>query len=420
MKFIADLHIHSKFSRATSRDMDLEHICEWAKFKGIELLGTGDFTHPGWLKELRFKLEPKGGGIYHYRGVNFIFSAEVCSIFTKDDRVRKVHTLLYAPSLEAAEEINARLKVHADLASDGRPIVPVFASRLAEMVLEASPEAMIIPAHIWTPHFALFGANSGFDSVEDCFEEQTPNIFALETGLSSDPAMNWRLSALDKYSLISCSDAHSPSRLGREACVFDCQMDYATIRRVLKEKDKSRFLQTLEYFPQEGKYHYDGHRACNLRLSPSETKKHKGLCPVCGKKITVGVLHRVEDLSDRPRDYLPENPIPFKSLVPLEEILSLALKVGTGTQKVNQEYHKLISHFGNEFNVLLEAPAGELTRVTSLSVAEAVLKMRAGQIQILPGYDGEYGTISFDEGKTEKKEEEKPAKGKGKKQMEMF
>jgi uncharacterized protein (TIGR00375 family) len=418
MKFIADLHIHSKFSRATSRDMDLEHICEWAKFKGIDLIGTGDFTHPLWLKELRFKLEPKGNGLYAYRGVHFMLSAEVNNIFTKDEKVRKVHNLMYAPSFDEAEEINARLKQYADLSIDGRPILPLYASRLVELVTDVSPDCMVVPAHAWTPHFSAFGSNSGFNSLEECYEDQTPRIFALETGLSSDPAMNRRLSALDDCALISNSDAHSPSKLGREANVFDCQMDYATIRHVLKTRDRKRFLYTIEFFPEEGKYHYDGHRDCGMRLSPSETKKHKGLCPSCGKKVTVGVMHRVDDLADRREGEFPENAVPFKRLVPLEEIVSLAIGVGVGTQKVNQEYHKLISHFGSEFNVLLEAPATELGRVTTAVVAEAVIKVREGKVQVLPGYDGEFGTIMISDKPAEPAA--KADKSKSKKQMELF
>jgi uncharacterized protein (TIGR00375 family) len=417
MKFIADLHIHSKFSRATSRDMDLEHICEWAKFKGIDLVGTGDFTHPLWLKELRFKLESGGNGLYAYRGVHFMLSAEVNNIFTKDGKVRKVHNIIYAPSFEEAEEINARLKQHADLSIDGRPILPLYASRLVELVMDVSPDCMVVPAHAWTPHFSVFGSNSGFDSLEECYEDQTPNIFALETGLSSDPAMNRRLSALDGHSLISNSDAHSPSKLGREANVFDCQMDYNTVRQVLKTRDKKRFLYTIEFFPEEGKYHYDGHRACGVRLSPAETKKHKGLCPSCGKKVTVGVMHRVDELADRREGEFPESAVPFKRLVPLEEIISLAIGFGVGTQKVNQEYHKLISHFGSEFNVLLDAPAAELGRVTTGPVAEAVIKVREGKVQVLPGYDGEFGTIMISDKPAEPSKE---IKKKSKKQMELF
>jgi uncharacterized protein (TIGR00375 family) len=284
----------------------------------------------------------------------------------------------------------------------------------------------VVPAHIWTPHFSLFGSNSGFDAIEECFEDQTGHIFALETGLSSDPPMNWRLSRLDNYALISNSDCHSPGKLGREANVFDCAMDYASIREVLKTKDKSRFLYTIEFFPEEGKYHYDGHKPCKLRLAPAECKKHKGKCPECGKKITVGVLHRVDDLADRPDGTVPANAIPCKHLIPLEEIIAAAKGMGTGTQAVLKEYHKLISVFGSEFSILLDVLDSELVQVTDARVAEGIMRVRAGRVKVLPGYDGEFGEIRvFEEPDAKMKNEtlkmqNAKSKGKNKKQMELF
>ncbi|HAD82108.1 MAG: DNA helicase UvrD [Candidatus Edwardsbacteria bacterium RIFOXYD12_FULL_50_11] len=398
MRFIADLHIHSKYSRATSQDMDLEHITEWAQYKGLGLLGSGDFTHPDWLKELRFKLESKDNGIYHYRGVDFMLTAEVCNLFTKDGKSRKIHNMIFAPSFEVVEQINRQLKRHADLSMDGRPIVNLYASRLVELVMGISPDCLVIPAHIWTPHFSLFGANFGFNSLEECYEDQAENIHVLETGLSSDPAMNWRLSELDRHSLISNSDAHSPSKLGREANVFDCDMDYKTICQALKRQDISRLLYTIEYLPEEGKYFHDGHRKCLSRLTPKEARDGGNDCPVCGKKLTIGVMHRIEELSDRPPGIKPANAIPFRHLVPLEEIIAMAFGLGTGTQTVLHEYHQLVKAFGNEFTVLLEATKAELNEVTNNKVADGIVRVRQGKVTITPGYDGEYGKLNIFDG----------------------
>lgn len=424
MKFYADLHIHSKYSRATSPDMDLDHIAQWAAYKGLGLVGTGDFTHPAWFRELKLKLEPRGNGLFHYKGADFMLTAEVCNIFSKGGRTRKVHNLIAAPSLEAAAEVNRRLRPHASLDVDGRPILPIYASRLVELVMQADPANYVVPAHIWTPHFSVFGSNSGFDSLEDCYEDQTGQIFALETGLSSDPPMNWRLSALDRYALVSNSDAHSPGKLGREANVFDCELDYAAIRETLRARDGSKILSTIEFFPEEGKYHYDGHKPCHLRLTPSQTGKYKGKCPECGKKITVGVLHRVDDLADRPTGAVPAGAVPCRHLIPLEEIIAAAMGRGTGTQGVLREYHKLVAEFGNEFAILLETPEEELARLTDPRVAEGVMRARAGRVRVLPGYDGEYGEIRIFEEPLAKRESEptraRTRTGKNKKQMELF
>ncbi len=426
MKFYADFHIHSRYSRATSPEMDLDHIAEWAKYKGLGLVGTGDFTHPAWFRELKLKLEPRGNGLFHYKGVDFILTAEVSNIFSKNGRTRKIHNLVFAPSLEAAGEVNRRLRSHASLEVDGRPILPIYASRLVELVLKADPANFVVPAHIWTPHFSLFGSNSGFDAIEECYEDQTEHIFALETGLSSDPPMNWRLSALDRFSLISNSDCHSPAKLGREANAFDCELDYAAVREALRAKDRSKFLYTIEFFPEEGKYHYDGHKPCAVRMTPAECKRHKNLCPKCGKKATVGVLHRVDDLADRPEDEAPAGAIPCKHLIPLEEIIAAAKDMGTGTQTVLREYHKLITTFGSEFSILLETPESELVTATDRRIAEGIMRVRAGRVRVLPGYDGEYGEIRvFEEPDLKLKDgkgkmQNGKSKGKNKKQMELF
>ncbi len=395
MEFIADFHIHSKYSRATSRDMDIKHLTEWAKLKGITLMGTGDFTHHLWLEELKHKLEPEGNGLFVHGGIRFILSAEISSIYSKNNRTYRIHNLILAPSFKSVDAINRALGAVGNLSSDGRPILGLDASELARIVFDIDENCMLIPGHIWTPWFSLFGSNSGFDRIEDCFEESTPKIFALETGLSSDPAMNWRLSALDRFSLISNSDSHSPSKIGREANVFNCELDYMTIRDVLKTKDKSRFLYTIEFFPQEGKYHYDGHRLCGVTFSPEESKKYNNRCPKCKKPLTIGVMNRVAQLADRDEGFVPKNSIPFKSLVPLDEIIADAKQVGKGSLTVEKEYRQLLARFGTEFDILMKVPQEDLNRSTNPRVAEGIERVRAGRLNISPGYDGEYGTVSI-------------------------
>ncbi|MFH1061465.1 MAG: endonuclease Q family protein [Candidatus Omnitrophota bacterium] len=395
MKFIADLHIHSKYSRATSPNMDLPNLAKWAKIKGIDLLGTGDFTHHLWLEHLKSVLKPEGNGLFSYNDAHFMLTAEISSIYSKNNRCYRIHNLIFAPSFETVDKINKALSQIGNLRSDGRPILGLDAAKLARIVFAIDPNCMLVPAHIWTPWFSLFGSKSGFDLIEDCFEEQAKNIFALETGLSSDPAMNWRVSALDKYSLISNSDCHSPQKIGREANVFDCELSYFEIRDVLKTKDKKRFLYTIEFFPEEGKYHFDGHRNCKVRLSPQQTKKHKGLCPECGKAVTVGVTNRVEALADRPEGFVPKNSIPFKNLIPLEEIIAEALAVGRSSKRVAKAYAEAVSKLGKEFDILLHKTESELLAALPEKIAQGILKVRRGECLINPGYDGEYGIISI-------------------------
>jgi len=394
MEFIADFHIHSKYSRATSRNMDVKNLSEWAKLKGITLIGTGDFTHHLWLEELKHTLEDCGNGLYNYNGVYFILTAEVSSIYSKKGKTYRVHNVIIAPSFKSVDKINEKLGRLGNLASDGRPILGLDVAELARIVFDIDENCIIVPGHIWTPWFSLFGSMSGFDKIEDCFEEQTPKIFALETGLSSDPAMNWRLSALDKFTLISNSDSHSPQRIGREANVFDCDLDYKTIREVLKTKDKKRFLYTIEFFPEEGKYHFDGHRLCGIRWSPKETREHAGKCSKCGKPVTVGVVNRVEKLADRPEGYKPENAIPFKNLISLDEIIADSKGVAKTSVGVEREYRSCLSKFGTEFEILLRAPKQDLLKGLPPKVAEGVLRVREGKVDIKAGYDGEYGIIS--------------------------
>jgi uncharacterized protein (TIGR00375 family) len=317
--------------------MEVETLALWAKKKGIALLGTGDFTHPTYFAELRAKLEPLGNGLFRLkkedRGIHYILSTEVSNIYTQAGKVRRIHNLIFAPSFEVAEGIRAKLGNLGKLSSDGRPIFGFAAKELVKMVFDISPNCLIIPAHVWTPWFSVFGANSGFDSIEECFGEMASHIHVVETGLSSDPEMNWRLSALDSITLISNSDAHSPSRLGREANAFDCPLDYEEIAEALRTKDRKKLLFTIEFFPEEGKYHYDGHRQCDVVLPPSEAKARQNLCPVCQKRLTVGVMHRVEELADRPEGFIPRNAIPSIHLIPLEEIIAAALGVGWGPKQ---------------------------------------------------------------------------------------
>ncbi len=413
MEFIADFHIHSKYSRATSRDMDIEHIADWAKLKGITLMGTGDFTHHLWLEELKANLEDLGNGLFKFRDVYFILTVEISSIYSKGGHGYRIHNVIFAPSFKTVDKINNALCRWGNLASDGRPILGLDAAELARIVFDIDENCIFVPAHIYTPWFSVFGSMSGFNRIEDCFEAQTSKIFALETGLSSDPEMSWRWSALDRFSLVSNSDSHSPSRIGREANVFNCELDYKTIREVLKTKDKSKFLYTIEFFPEEGKYHFDGHRLCGIRFSPKETREHNGRCPKCGKPVTVGVMNRVEQLADRPEGYAPANAIPYKNLIPLDEIIAEAKGMAKGAKAVEAEYRMAISRFGSEFEILLRAKEEDLLKGLPKRIAEGVLRVRKGQVEVQPGFDGEYGKISTFS------DEEKQAKG-GEEQLSLF
>jgi len=397
MKFIADFHIHSKYARATSPRMDIQNLDKWAKIKGIKVLGTGDFTHPNWFGELKDKLEPAESGLFKVKnavqGTRFILSAEISCIYSKGGRVRKIHIVVLAPSFEAVEKINTHLDTIGNLASDGRPILGLDAKELTKIILNSSENCLIVPAHIWTPWFSLFGSKSGFDSIEECFEEYSKHIYAVETGLSSDPEMNWKLSALDKITLISNSDSHSPEKIGREANVFDTKLDYFSIIKAIKAKDPKKFLYTIEFFPQEGKYHYDGHRNCDISLSPKESKKYNNICPRCGKSLTIGVLNRVQELADRPESSRPKSAIPFKSLVPLREIIAEALGMTVNAKRVEKNYFDLIDKFDNEFKILLDAPLQELESILPLEIAEGITRVRNGNVFIEPGYDGVYGKV---------------------------
>ncbi len=374
--------------------MDLEHLARWAKWKGIDLLGTGDFTHPQWFRELSEKLVPVAEGIYEFNGAKFMVTGEISCIWSQDGRQRRVHFLVLVPSLEDAARINRELFRLGNLAADGRPTLGVPGRALLRTILGAAPGAVVIPAHAWTPWYSIFGSNSGFDSLEEAFGEDVGKIFAIETGLSSDPPMNWRLSALDRVALVSFSDAHSPAKLGREACVFELpELNYSALVSAIRDKDRTRFLFTVEFFPEEGKYHYDGHRNCSVVLSPRESLALGNRCPKCGRPLTVGVLHRVEALADRPEGFVPDGAIPYKSLVPLDEIIAQALEVGKGTKSVLAEYRKLVERFGSEFAILLDLPEEEIEREIPGAIGKAILKVRRGELEIRPGYDGVYGEI---------------------------
>jgi uncharacterized protein (TIGR00375 family) len=399
MRFIADFHLHSKFSRATSREMGVETLARWAKKKGIDLLGTGDFTHPTYFAELRSKLEPTGNGLFQLKkgdqGVQYILTTEVSNIYSQNGKVRRIHNLIFAPSFEVVEVIRSKLGNLGKLSSDGRPIFSFTAKELVKMILDISSDCLIIPAHAWTPWFSIFGANSGFDSIEECFGEMSPYIHAIETGLSSDPEMNWRLSSLDGITLLSNSDAHSPNRLGREANAFDCELDYKEIIETIRKKDRKKLLFTIEFFPEEGKYHYDGHRQCGVIFSPSQTKASQYLCPNCHKKLTVGVMHRVEELSDRPEGFIPKNAIPYIHLIPLEEIIAEAIGVRVGTKAVEAEYERLTERGGSEFQILLDATPGELASYVPPKILEGIVRVRQEKVSIVPGHDGVYGKITL-------------------------
>jgi len=413
MRFVADLHIHSKFSRATSRDMTFDTLACWGRLKGLQLVATGDFTHPEWFFLTKEKLEPAGNGFLRLKAkpqppegplrafaygrddVQFILSTEVSLIYSKKGKVRKVHLIILLPDLASAEKLNAKLGGLGNLRSDGRPILGLDAKQMAKIAFDTCPGAVVIPAHIWTPWFSLFGANSGFDTIEECFEELTPRIFALETGLSSDPAMNWRLSALDRFALVSNSDAHSPSRLGREANVFDTEFSYQGLVTALKRRDPSQFLRTIEFFPEEGKYHYDGHRKCGVVFSPQESKRANDLCPVCGKKLTIGVMHRVDELADRAEAGPEPHRVPYQNVIPLNEVIGEALGKSAESQAAWDTYFRFVQEFGSEHRILSDVPVSELGRLAPGEVSRGLELMRKGRVKIEPGHDGFYGKISL-------------------------
>ena len=410
MKMIADLHIHSRFSMATSKEGTPENLDFWARKKGISLIGTGDFTHPVWREELKERLVSEGNGLYRLRdayvkeesrkfpgeGTRFVVSGEISSIYKKNGKTRKVHNVILLPSLEAADAMAQRLEKIGNIHSDGRPILGLDSHDLLEMMLDVCPEGILIPAHIWTPHFSVLGAKSGFDSVEECFEELAPYIHALETVLSSDPAMNWRISKLDRYQLVSNSDAHSPSKLGREANLLDIDCSYEGLYRAIQTGEGLEG--TVEFFPEEGKYHFDGHRKCGVSLSPVEAERLGGICPVCGKKLTMGVDHRVEQLADRAEGFVKKDGKKYESLVPLPEVISACMGYSTASKKVQGCFEQMIQTLGTEFDILRNVPSEDIKSCAGERIAEGIENVRTGNVKRIPGYDGEYGKIElFDE-----------------------
>jgi uncharacterized protein (TIGR00375 family) len=399
MRIITDFHLHSKWSRACSKDLTIPNIAAACERKGIQFVGTSDFTHPAWRKEIGSALEPVGGHAFKLKDGNsptrFLLSTELSCIYKRDGKVRRVHHLVLLPSFEAVDRLIASLEQRGcNLKADGRPILGLDSEELLNLVLDADPKGLLIPAHAWTPWFAVFGSQSGFDSLEACFGDMTKYVPAIETGLSSDPKMNWRLKDLDNVFLVSNSDAHSLDKLGREANVFDMAApSYDELWRILVDKDKNKFLETIEFFPEEGKYHADGHRACHFYSEPKETKKLKGICPVCGKPLTIGVLHRVDDLADREEGKESPLAVPYRSIVPLTELIGSVLEVGPASKKVKKIYDSLVADGRTEFGVLLDEPASELSRLVETDMVEAILAMRKGHMDIRPGYDGEYGVV---------------------------
>ena len=412
MRIFSDLHIHSRFSRATSKELSINNLVKYARVKGVNLLGTGDFTHPLWLKELKSELEEDGTGILKTNdGFCFILSAEISNIYVQDNKQRRIHNVILAKDFETVDQINEWLSKRGRLDYDGRPTFGFTCPELVENIIGISKDCMVIPAHIWTPWFSLFGSKSGFDSVEECFQDQTKNVFALETGLSSDPAMNWRLSSLDRFRLVSFSDLHSfwPWRIGREATVFELdELTYKGVRRAIKTGEG--LVETIEVDPGYGKYHYDGHRECGISLTPEEAEKLNNICPVCRRPLTIGVLHRVEELADREEGFVPENSKPFKSLIPLSEIISIVLGSPLNSNRVWEEYNKLVSAFGSEFRVLLEADEERMKNVVNKKIADLILKVREGNVKLEPGYDGVYGRLIQQNEVVSKKQPQKTLK----------
>lgn len=436
MRIIADLHLHSKYSRATSRDLDVHTNAQWAKWKGIDVVGTADITHPIWLQELRDQLEedPEHPGLFRIKDKEyrqhvggdqsplFILSVETSHIYKQSGHTHRIHLVTFAPSLEVAEQIQQRLvEKKINISSDGRPIMGMSCPEYMDLVLNISDECMIVPAHVWTPWYSLYGSMSGFDSITECFQEFTPFVYAIETGLSSDPSMNWQISELDDRAIISSSDAHSPSKLGREATVFDCELSYQGLMNAIKKsapmisddvEKEGKIISTIEFYPEEGKYHYDGHRNCGVCQSPQETKQNKGQCPVCGRELTLGVMYRVQKLASRkitheqlnfttdeygvkwvgtPKGLKP----PYCMLVPLSEIIAEVYEVGVGTKTVKNKYDQLVQSYESEFKVLLETKVEDIERDYDNKLAEAIQRVRSGNLQIDPGYDGEFGKVKI-------------------------
>jgi len=400
MEYICDLHLHSKYARACSKELNLANIDKWSAFKGINIVGTGDFSHPAHFKDIENQLEETQPGLYKLKGSDsgtlFMITNEISCIYRQGDQTRRLHICVWAPSIDFVRRLNKELTDRGcKLGSDGRPIIGMSAKELLKICLEIDESHLTIPAHAWTPWFAIFGSKSGFDSIEECYEELSPYIYAIETGLSSDPLMNRQLSALDKVMLVSNSDAHSLQNLGREANVFDLtEPSFKEIHDLLKNKDRQKFLYTIEFFPEEGMYHLDGHRDCDICLTPEQTKRFHEICPKCKKKLTIGVLNRVDNLSDRELTAVDKMKfVPYKSLVPLQEIIAESFGVGKSSKKVQTEYFNLVKGGENEFNILLNLTETELKKITQSKIVQGIMKVRRGEVNLIPGFDGRYGQV---------------------------
>ncbi len=410
MRYAADLHVHSPYSRATSSQLTLPNLAQWAKLKGIDLLATGDFTHPAWFAELRDNLVESAEGLYTYDGVSFVLGSEVACMAEQGGRNRRVHVLIFAPGLDAAERVNTALAPHGDLASDGRPMLRLTPRDLLHLLLDVDERCLLLPAHVWTPWFGVYGSKSGFDSLAECFGDDAPRILAVETGLSADPAMCWRIAELDDVAIISFSDAHSLPNLARELTVFDGELSYDGLVAALRAQS---IAYTVEFFPEEGKYYHSGHRKCGVRFTPAQADEHGGRCPVCGRKLTLGVSQRVESLASRGtvsqarEDGLVHGPAgrpPYRPLIALRTLIAENVGRGVNTKGVRAEYMRLVGEFGSELALLVDAPAPDLARIAGEPLARAIDRMRRGRVSITPGYDGLYGTVSAlygtDEGQT--------------------
>ncbi len=421
MEHIVDLHIHSHHSRATSKNCTIEGLYYWGKIKGINIIGTGDFTHPSWFVEMQEKMELAEGGLYKLKDdiardidkklpesvrnniIRFVLTVEISTIYSKGGQVRKLHNCIVVPSFQVASYINSRLDQIGNLKADGRPILGMDSKNLLEITLESHPDSLFFPAHIWTPWFAMFGSKSGFDSIEEAFDDLAPEVKAIETGLSSDPYMNWRLEELRNRTVISNSDAHSPQKLGREATVIQCPLDYKEIIDAIKTNDK-RLVGTIEFFPEEGKYHYDGHRACNVRFTPEETKEHKGICPVCHRALTVGVDYRINQVANYPVEDIHKNGKSVEYIIPLPEIIAEMKGKKVGTKTVTEEYERVYTALGNEFDLLRKVSIQDIRKKGFVELGNVIERMRKGDVYIEPGYDGVYGIIKLFKNDTERKQ----------------
>ncbi|OGS22083.1 MAG: hypothetical protein A2252_02685 [Elusimicrobia bacterium RIFOXYA2_FULL_39_19] len=398
MKIISDFHLHSKFSQATSQDMDVPTISQWAKLKGVNLVGSADFTHPLWLQELKKYLKPAGNYHYQYDGVNYFLVTEVSNMYQKNAKVRKIHNLIFAPDFNAVEKINIVLSRYGNLLIEGRPTLALDCAELVKLMMDISDKCIVVPSHVWEQQFSLFGSNAGFSSLIECFGSQIRYINSIETGISSDPSMNWRHSQLDTMTLLSNSDAHAPTEIGREANVFEVNdMDdlYTEFLEMLIAKDNSKFLYTIETYPEEGRHFYNGHKECGVKIQPVKTTEIINPCPSCKKQIAYGVMHRVEELADREEGFEPRESIPYKKVMPLEEIISNVTEKGRNSAQIKKEYFRLVYKYGSEINLLTELTESELNTISDQRIAEAIIRMRHGDVSIAQGYDGLYGSVKI-------------------------